>query len=51
MKTIIASLGLILFCTVSTVRAELVQQFKNPAFSGAGWSSHALTIDSIEKSR
>jgi len=32
-------------------KAELVQQFKNPAFSGAGWSSHALTIDSIEKSR
>jgi len=32
-------------------RAELVQQFKNPAFSGQGWSSHALTIDSIEKSR
>lgn len=31
--------------------AELVQQFKNPAFSGQGWSSHALTIDSIEKSR
>ena len=32
-------------------QAELVQQFKNPAFSGIGWSSHALTIDSIEKSR
>lgn len=31
--------------------AELVHQFKNPAFSGQGWSSHALTIDSIEKSR
>ena len=31
--------------------AELVQQFKNPAFSGIGWSSHVLTIDSIEKSR
>lgn len=31
--------------------AELVQQFKNPSFSGAGWSSHVLTIDSIEKSR
>jgi hypothetical protein len=30
---------------------ELVHQFKNPAFSGAGWSSHALTIDSIEKAR
>jgi len=35
----------------SNVQAELVQQFKNPAFSGQGWSSHALTIDSIEKSR
>jgi len=32
-------------------QAELVQQFKNPAFSGIGWSSHALTVDSIEKSR
>jgi hypothetical protein len=31
--------------------AELVQQFKNPAFSGIGYSSHVLTIDSIEKSR
>lgn len=35
----------------TSVNAELVQQFKNPAFSGQGWSSHALTIDSIEKSR
>ena len=35
----------------SLTYAELVQQFKNPAFSGAGWSSHVLTIDSIEKSR
>lgn len=32
-------------------QAELVQQFKNPAFSGVGFSSHVLTIDSIEKSR
>lgn len=31
--------------------AELVQQFKNPAFNGIGFSSHVLTIDSIEKSR
>jgi hypothetical protein len=36
---------------LTSAQAELVQQFKNPAFSGAGWSSHALTIDSIEKSR
>lgn len=32
-------------------QAELVQQFKDPAFNGNGWSSHVLTIDSIEKSR
>ena len=37
---------------VSTVaQAELVHQFKNPAFNGVGFSSHVLTIDSIEKSR
>jgi Type VIII secretion system (T8SS), CsgF protein len=41
--------GLTVLC--GAAQAQLVQQFKNPAFSGAGWSSHALTIDSIEKSR
>ena len=35
----------------SLAQAELIQQFKNPAFSGAGFSSHVLTIESIEKSR
>lgn len=41
-----------MLCTVPGLAlAELVHQFKNPAFSGIGWSSHALTIDSIEKSR
>ena len=35
----------------ATANAELVQQFKNPAFNGVGYSSHILTIDSIEKSR
>lgn len=34
-----------------SAHAELVQQFKNPAFSGIGYSSHVLTIESIEKSR
>ena len=34
-----------------SANAELVQQFKNPAFSGIGFSSHVLTIESIEKSR
>lgn len=31
--------------------AELVQQFKNPAFNGIGYSNHVLTIDQIEKGR
>lgn len=48
MRTIIISL----LCTFPVlVSAELVHQFRNPAFSGQGWSSHALTIESIEKSR
>ena len=33
------------------VQAELVQQFKSPSFNGQNWSSHVLTIDSIEKAR
>ena len=51
MKKTSAIIGVMLTLAVSTVNAELVQQFKNPAFSGAGYSSHVLTIDSIEKSR
>jgi hypothetical protein len=49
MKKILVILSLCVSATVS--QAELVQQFKNPAFSGIGFSSHVLTIDSIEKSR
>lgn len=47
MKKIICALALI----PGLASAELVHQFKNPAFSGIGWSSHVLTIESIEKSR
>ena len=49
MIKILVSLCLLLSTSLS--QAELVQQFKNPAFSGIGFSSHVLTIDSIEKSR
>jgi hypothetical protein len=49
MKKILVILSLCLCASVS--QAELVHQFKNPAFSGVGFSSHVLTIDSIEKSR
>ena len=41
----------ILSTAIPYAHAELVQQFKNPAFSGIGFSSHVLTVDSIEKSR
>ena len=51
MKKTGAIIGVVLTLAVSAVSAELVQQFKNPAFSGIGFSSHVLTIDSIEKSR
>lgn len=51
MKITTIALGVWLTLAVSSASAELVQQFKNPAFNGQGWSSHALTIDSIEKSR
>ena len=49
MKKTLVTLSLVLSATAS--QAELVHQFKNPAFSGIGFSSHVLTIDSIEKSR
>jgi hypothetical protein len=49
MRKILVSVSLIL--SVTLAQAELVHQFKNPAFSGIGFSSHVLTIDSIEKSR
>ena len=45
------TVGLCLAAAAAVANAELVHQFKNPAFNGIGWSSHALTIDSIEKSR
>jgi len=49
MKKILVTLSLTLSASLS--QAELVHQFKNPAFNGVGYSSHVLTIDSIEKSR
>jgi hypothetical protein len=47
MKKVICALALF----PCLAHAELVQQFKSPSFNGIGWSSHVLTIDSIEKSR
>lgn len=30
-------------------QAELVQQFKDPTFSGQGWASHVLTIEQMRQ--
>ena len=48
MKRVLYGLLFLPLCANST---EIVQQFKNPAFNGVGYSSHILTVDSIEKSR
>ncbi len=48
MKKII---GLCLLLAATSANAELVQQFRSPSFNGQNWSSHVLTIDSIEKAR
>jgi hypothetical protein len=47
---------LIIFSTLSIVtanfaHAELVQQFKNPTFSGNGWSTQVLTLQQMEKAQ
>jgi hypothetical protein len=35
----------------NTYAAELVHQFNSPAFSGQGYSTHVLTIETIEAQR
>ena len=35
----------------AAVAAELVHQFSSPAFSGAGYSAHVLTIEQLEAQR
>jgi len=47
MKKTIALLGLVL---ATGANAELVQQFKNPTFSGQGWASHVLTVEQMRQS-
>jgi len=48
MKKLIVVLALM---PALSMAAELVHQFNSPAFSGVGYSSHALTIYSQELSR
>jgi hypothetical protein len=46
MKKIAVLLGMVL---ATTANAELVQQFKDPTFSGQGWASHVLTLEQMRQ--
>ena len=47
-KVLILSLALLSSPSYAT---DLFQQFKNPAFSGFGWSSHVMSIEAQERGR
>lgn len=42
---------LLVLLPTSVFATELIHQFKNPSFNGIGYSSHVLTIETIEKNR
>jgi curli production assembly/transport component CsgF len=50
MKTIII-ISVLASVIASTAQAQLVHQFNSPAFSGAGYSSHVLTLEQLEATR
>jgi hypothetical protein len=51
LKTVlIATFGYGLLITIS-ISSELNHQFKNPAFSGQGYSSHVLSIEQLQHNR
>lgn len=41
---------LVLAVMPALASAEIVQQFKNPTFSGQGWASHVLTVEQMRQS-
>ena len=56
MKTSIKKLVLVVTILISTLEynllaSEMVHEFKNPAFSGSGYSSHVLSINQLEVQR
>lgn len=48
MKQVLVTIAAML--TLASANAELVQQFKNPTFSGQGWASHVLTVEQMRQS-
>ena len=55
MKALLKIVLVAAFCNVSLVNtstsSELNHQFKNPAFSGQGYSSHVLSIEQLQHNR
>lgn len=47
MKKVLVTIAAML--AVASANAELVQQFKNPTFSGQGWASHVLTLEQMRQ--
>lgn len=48
MKKTLITLG-VLLTLATTSNAELIQQFKDPTFSGQGWASHVLTMEQMRQ--
>lgn len=49
MKKSLIAIGVALALFTSVSQAELVQQFKDPTFSGIGWASHVLTLEQMRQ--
>ena len=49
MRVIIATL--VLLCATSATASELTWGFKNPRFSGQGYSSHVLSTEQLQHNR
>lgn len=43
--------SLVIVLTSNTYASELIHQFNSPSFSGQGYSTHVLTIETIEAQR
>ena len=53
-STLKSVLGVTLLCTILTstsTSSEIVHEFKNPAFSGNGYSSHVLSVEQLQSNR
>jgi hypothetical protein len=51
MKNIKKILVILLLISSNSYASELIHQFNSPAFNGIGWSTHVLTIETIEAQR